>query len=260
MRLEARRPLRLGDLILGGPRVATCVPIVAQDREELMAQAQHVATLRPDCVEWRADFYRDLTPDQLPDLMTNLQAILNRPLIFTCRRQEEGGHAPIEETQRLAVLAAAAATGIPDLLDLELAVPRDAAEPVVRTARRVGVRIIRSWHDFSGTPSTEVMLNMLRTAQDEGADVAKVVVMAHTPEDVLRLLRASLQARRTFLEIPCIALSMGTVGSITRLAGGYFGCDMTFAVGQRASAPGQLDLALVRRNLAALGLGSGGGE
>lgn len=260
MRLEARRPLPLGDVMLGGPLVVTCVPIVAQDRDELLSQARHLAALRPDCVEWRADFYPDLTPDQVPALLADLRAALPRPLIFTYRRQEEGGHAPADENRRLAVYAAAAATGVPALLDLELAVPPAAAAPVVRAARQAGVGIIRSWHDFTGTPPAEAILDRLRSAQEAGADVAKVAVMAHTPEDVLRLLQASLQARRTFLEIPCVALSMGTVGSITRLAGGYFGSDMTFAVGQRASAPGQLDLGLVRRNLAALGLGSALGE
>jgi 3-dehydroquinate dehydratase-1 len=54
-------------------------------------------------------------------------------------------------------------------------------------------------------------------------------------------------------------MSMGPLGAVGRF-GGHFGSDLTFAVGLEASAPGQMDLDLVRRVLVALGLRAPAGE
>jgi 3-dehydroquinate dehydratase-1 len=50
------------------------------------------------------------------------------------------------------------------------------------------------------------------------------------------------EARRQHLKIPLVAISMGSLGAISRIAGGLFGSDITFASGIKASAPGQLPL------------------
>jgi len=43
-----------------------------------------------------------------------------------------------------------------------------------------------------------------------------------------------------------ITMSMGALGSITRIAGWLFGSDLTFAVGVASSAPGQIPAAELR--------------
>lgn len=255
MRLVARKPVRMGNRLLGGPAVLTCVPLTATERQDLVPQAAGLGALGPDCIEWRADFIPDLDPDEVAALLSKVAGAALRPLVFTNRRHEEGGHRPQEESKRMAVLEAAASTGLPALVDVEMATTRLLSEKVAGAARRTGVGVIRSWHDFSATPSAEAVLGRLRDMQAAGADVAKVATMATTPEEVLVLLQAGLEARRSFLEIPCILMAMGATGAITRLAGGYFGSDLTFAVGLQSSAPGQMELDLVRQGLAALGLG-----
>ena len=42
-------------------------------------------------------------------------------------------------------------------------------------------------------------------------------------------------------------MSMGALGSITRVAGFLYGSDMSFAVGKEASAPGQIPIADARQ-------------
>jgi 3-dehydroquinate dehydratase-1 len=73
--------------------------------------------------------------------------------------------------------------------------------------------------------------------------------------DVLTLLTATLQASQT-LSIPLISMSMGPLGSLTRLFGCAFGSALTFAVGASSSAPGQVPiedlntvLAIVQRSM-----------
>lgn len=258
MRLEARRPVRVGGRTLGGPAVLTCVPLTAAERAALVPQAARLGELGPDCVEWRADFIPDLSPDETPLLLEAISAAARCALIFTNRRHEEGGARPQDEAQRLAVIEAAASTGLAALVDIEMATAPALAEKAAAAARGSGAAVIRSWHDFGTTPPATALLDSMRAMQEAGADVAKVAVMPRTPEDVLLLLRAGLEARRTFLEIPAILMSMGAEGAISRIGGGYFGSDLTFAVGIAASAPGQIGLDIAKRLLAAVGLGPEG--
>lgn len=253
MRLQARRPVRVGKHLLGSTDVLICVPLVAADRQTLLEQAARLGALQPDCIEWRADFCEDLEPDEVPGLLAAVAAASGCPLIFTNRLHAEGGRRSQAEDRRAAILEAAAGTGLPAMVDVEMATPPSLAQRVAATARRSGVAVIRSWHDFSATPPRDALLATLRAMLDAGADVAKVAVTPRVPEDVLALLGAGLEARRTFLDIPGILMSMGALGAVSRF-GGHFGSDLTFAVGVQASAPGQMALDLVRGVLRALGL------
>jgi len=242
--------------------VLICAPLLAADRAVLMEQAEALGGLHPDCVEWRADFFSALEPKDVPALLEAVAAAAGVPVLFTNRLLGEGGHVPQQEDRRVAVLAAAAGSGVPALVDVEMATAPVLAQRVVDAARRARVAVVRSWHDFSSTPAAAVLLDTLRAMQDAGADVAKIAVTPRTPEDVLVLLSAGLEARRTFLEVPSILMAMGKLGAVSRLAG-QFGSDLTFAAGLHASAPGQMDLMLMRRGLQALGLADGssaGGE
>lgn len=256
MRLQARRPVRVGDRLLGGPDVLICVPLISGNPTTLIEEARALGALRPDCVEWRADALGDLTSADVPALLLSVATAAGCPLLVTNRRHEEGGQASQAEEHRIAILEAAVATGLPAMVDVELATPPPLAEHVANAARRAGVAVVRSWHDVGATPSQSSLLETLRAMQSAGADAAKVAVTPRTPEDVLVLLAAGLEARRSFLEIPGILMSMGPLGAMSRL-GGYFGNDLTFAVGLEASAPGQMALDLVRRSLAALELRDG---
>lgn len=258
MRLQAKRPVRVGTRMLGGPSVLTCVPLVARDRDTLFDHAIRVGAMRPDAIEWRADYYEDLDPADVPGLVRDLAAASACPLLVTNRLHSEGGHAAQDEARRVAVLEAAARSGAPAMVDVEMMTEAGAAGRVIDAARGAGVAVVRSWHDVAGTPSQQAVLGCLRAMQESLADVAKVATTAVGPEDALLLMSAGLEARRMFLEIPCILMVMGPLGVVSRF-GGYFGSDLTFAVGVEASAPGQIDLVLAKRVLAAMGLrGSGG--
>jgi 3-dehydroquinate dehydratase-1 len=253
-RLLPRRPIRVGAHLLGGPAVLTCVPLAARDREDLAGQTARLAEWHPDCVEWRADYLRDLDADEVPELLRAVTATVRAPVLFTCRMPAEGGAGTGDEPARIAVLDRAAATGLPALIDVEMATPAASAAHVVDAARRRGVAVVRSWHDLAATPPQAALLGALRAMQDAGADVAKVAVTPRTPDDVLALLATGLEARRSFLEIPAILIAMGPLGALTRVSG-HFGSDLTFAAGAVGSAPGQLSLELVRAALAEQGLG-----
>jgi 3-dehydroquinate dehydratase-1 len=89
-------------------------------------------------------------------------------------------------------------------------------------------------------------------AQDMGADIAKLAVMPKNYTDVLTLLGATLRARTGAVKVPIVTMSMGPEGGVTRLAGGLFGSDITFAIGKEASAPGQIPIGALRQAMAVL--------
>ena len=75
--------------------------------------------------------------------------------------------------------------------------------------------------------------------------------MPETAADVIRLLSATERASRT-LSLPLITMAMGSLGAITRIFGGLFGSALTFAAGERSSAPGQLPIGTLRQIFAAV--------
>src|SRR4029450_6364670 len=93
----------------------------------------------------------------------------------------------------------------------------------------------------------DLLLAKVGEMQELGADIAKIAVMPQKPEDVLRLLHVTVLARRQFPRLPLVTMSMGALGSITRVAGFLYGSDMAFAVGKAASAPGQIPIEDARR-------------
>jgi 3-dehydroquinate dehydratase-1 len=50
-------------------------------------------------------------------------------------------------------------------------------------------------------------------------------------------------------DTPLITVSMGTLGIISRIAGGMFGSDMTFGAVEKTSAPGQIPIAELRASI-----------
>ena len=112
--------------------------------------------------------------------------------------------------------------------------------------------MILSSHDFVKTPDQATIFKRLVRAQELGAHIAKTAVMPKSYADVLTLLEATLRARTEALEIPMVTMAMGAEGVVTRLAGGLFGSDITFAIGKAASAPGQIPIEDLRQAMAVL--------
>jgi 3-dehydroquinate dehydratase I len=233
---------------------AVCAPLVGRTREKVLAEALVVAAKKPDILEWRVDFFEGIGDTaQVVDLAARIkQAAPGIPLLFTRRSSREGGeNIALSETQVIALYRAVCASGHADLVDYEMGNEPAQVREVRELARDNSVKLILSFHDFERTPSLEVLGQRFEQAQRLGADVAKVAVMPRNMEDVLTLLSATLQASEK-LDIPVVSMSMGGFGSVTRLCGWAFGSAMTFAVGEKSSAPGQMPIEDIDAGLAML--------
>jgi len=141
----------------------------------------------------------------------------------------------------VALYAAIAASGLVDFVDFETDSDPEHLRQVRESTRRHEVRLILSYHNLSYTPGLAYLVDRFLEAERLGADVAMVQVMPRDRADVLRLLAATAEADDK-ARIPLISMSVGPLGSVSRMVGGLFGSWLSFAVGESASAPGQIPI------------------
>ena len=254
MRLQSAKKVTVKNRVLGGPHPLICLPLVAKDKTALLQQAAELIPLEPDLLEWRIDGY-----DQVEDINACLEALQalktamgSIPLIFTCRIHLEGGLREISQEKRLHLITTAMESGGVEIVDVEMCNEPTFIEQVKKTAQACDTRLILSYHNFDETPDENFIHDKLVMAQDMGADIAKLAVMPKNYADVLTLLGATLRARSGAVAVPIVTMSMGPEGGVTRLAGGLFGSDITFAIGKEASAPGQIPIGALRQAMAVL--------
>lgn len=255
MKAMRPKPIELdGKPLAGGRLPAICAPLVGRTRAQLLLEAAAVAARKPDLLEWRVDFFEGIADTaQVVALAAQIKrAASGIPLLFTRRSMREGGErVALSEQQVVDLYRAVCAAGQVEIVDFELGNEPAHVREVRELSRAHGVKLIASFHDFNATPALDVLNERFADAERLGADVAKVAVMPRAMDDVLTLLAATLQSSRK-LGIPVVSMSMGGYGALTRLCGWAFGSAMTFAVGDKSSAPGQMPIADVEAGIAIL--------
>src|SRR6266545_1787180 len=230
---------------LGGEPPLICTPLVGRSRERILAEAASVVAKRPDVIEWRVDFFERIgDAAAVLDVARALRtAAGDLPIIFTRRSTKEGGEPiAIGEEDVVRLYDAVGASRLVDFIDFEMGNDPEHLRRVRESTRAHETRLILSYHNFAYTPGVEFLVQRFLEAERLGADVAKVAVMPRDRMDVLMLLVATAQADAKG-GIPLISMAMGPLGSVTRMIGGLFGSSLSFAVGEAASAPGQIPIA-----------------
>jgi 3-dehydroquinate dehydratase-1 len=241
---------------LGGARFpAICAPLVGRTPDALLAEAAAVAAKQPDLVEWRVDFYDGIADAAaVAELAGRIKhACRGIAILFTCRWSREGGEKiALSQAEVTGLHRAVCESGHADFIDFEMGNDPDHVREVREVSRASGTQLILSFHDFQRTPAVEALNQRFAQAEQLGADVAKVAVMPRDMQDVLVLLGATMQSSQK-LRIPLVSMAMGAPGAVTRLCGGAFGSALSFAIGQSASAPGQMPIEDLATGLTILG-------
>lgn len=239
--MEASHSFRAGPLVFGAGRPKICIPLVSPDLPSLLRDAQALASLPHDLVEWRVDCfaaYRDKAAVQQA-LQALRGALGATPLLFTFRTEAEGGKGELTFSDYCALNRLAAAGGLAQLVDVELfSADEEDVRLLVSILKAAGAGVVVSNHDFEKTPSAEEIVRRLLLAKSLGADLPKAAVMPRSREDILALLSATVEANRRGAG-PLITMSMGALGGVSRLCGQVFGSAVTFGCAGQASAPGQ---------------------
>ncbi|MEK5234871.1 type I 3-dehydroquinate dehydratase [Paenibacillus sp. FSL L8-0470] len=233
----------------GMPKI--CVSLIGATLTELKEEAEALKALAPDVVEWRSDFFAGVDNiEAVTEVLEMIQACLpDLPLIFTFRSAREGGERQIATEDYIRLNKAAAASGLVDIIDVELFNEEADVQALIVAAHDCGVFVIVSNHDFQGTPPEEEIVSRLRKAQELGGDLPKIAVMPCSAADVLTLLAATNRMQELYADRPIITMSMAGEGVISRLAGEIFGSALTFGAAHKPSAPGQVAVAELRKVL-----------
>ncbi len=164
-------------------------------------------------------------------------------LIFTVRSGKEGGIRSISPQTRLAIYEKVLRLR-PAYVDVEL--NSAIASKVIKLAREFGARVILSIHESHGTPSSEKLRGFVELAKSKGADIAKIVCMANSLHDNLRVLELYEEYRNI------ISFCMGPLGKISRVISALF-APFTYASLTLKTAPGQLSVQEMRDLMRRLG-------
>lgn len=270
------RHVCLGD---GIPKI--CIPLTGQNQAEVLDNAKAAKEAGADLAEFRVDYLqnlflagqkdgytgaelekaaepftetercssRSLNRELLGALLAELRKILSEmPLLFTFRTASEGGEQKASLPLYMELNRFAIESGKIDLLDVEWMQGKEVSDVLIQEAKKCGVKVILSNHDFAKTPSSDEIRARIRCMQARGADLAKMAVMPQTKADVLRFMTVTEQLSEE-LKCPLISMSMGKLGALSRIAGGLTGSCLTFGTAGKASAPGQFDAKALRKVL-----------
>ena len=194
----------------------------------------------PDLLELRVDHFADD-----PGVLDALAADSPRPLVVTVRRGEEGGAVPdLDEAERRRLYLRFLPTAT--CVDVEVR-SLEALSEVVAEARRMGVWVIASFHDFR-SPSGDLarLREVAGQAAAGGADVLKVAEVTAGPGDLARLLGFLAEESR----LPVAIMGMGRMGKVSRVVLGAAGSVLNYGyLGERAQVPGQWPAAVLRERI-----------
>ena len=217
-----------------------CVSLHHKGFEEILTLLEQDAAV--EMAEIRLDSC-PLDDAQIRSLFENADV----PLIATCRAAGEDW----TETEHKLSLAIEAGARF---ADLEVEAPVTVSKRIRQLCQRHGTELIRSWHDFKGTPDAAYLLQITERCYRYGADIAKVVTTASDSADVQRVLDLYHQTMSSGLEIEpwrLVAFCMGEAGRESRLACLREGAPFSYAAldGEAGSAPGQWPLEQMHRAL-----------
>ncbi|RYD35972.1 MAG: type I 3-dehydroquinate dehydratase [Verrucomicrobiaceae bacterium] len=179
-----------------------------------------------DVVEFRADGF-PAGFDGLPEAMDRCPL----PALLTVRRPDEGGLNALSPADRQARIEAL----LPHarLLDLEIASLPD-FPAVLSQAQALGIPVIASLHDFTGTPDKDALEAAAERAMGMGAAAVKFATTLRRTADL-----ATLMALQEESAVPMATMGMGPMGRVSRLLLANLGSVLNYGYLDRPTVPGQ---------------------
>jgi len=217
-------------------------PLIALpvDDKEFDKTIETAKTKGIDIIELRIDQFSDRSIDYILDKVSKVKE-LGMGIIATVRSAKEGG-TPISDYERERIFKAVAPSA--DILDIELS-SETLIDKVIKIAKENDALALVSYHDFEKTPSNEEIQGIIDRANDKGADIIKYAFKAKTLDDVARLMCITNQNKDKKL----VAIAMGELGRITRMAGFAFGSLITYTYIGVAFAPGQIEVDRLKEDM-----------
>ena len=177
---------------------------------------------------------------RIAEVLADLQRADGIPDTEKGRREQQIRAYDITERRLTKAVEAGAA-----YIDLEMEAPAPMSKRLRKAAQENGTIVIRSYHDFTGTPSREKLAETAAQCREFGAEVIKIVTTARSAADVQTVLSLYDDFDRL------IAFCMGEAGRQSRLDCLAKGAPYTYAAltEDEATAPGQWTTASMEKAL-----------
>lgn len=234
-------PIYVKNLAFGIGQPKICIPVMGSDLTEILQQVTVIRQYPVDLLEWRVDWFTQTDNHQqvLNALKALRQAAGELPVLFTFRTRSEGGKKELTGNDYESLLTTAICSGLIDMVDIQLFSGEDMVTRLTTLSREHKVVSVISNHDFEKTPSETEIVQRMHSMRRLGGDIPKIAVMPQSRQDVLTLLSAT-EILSSQLDCPIITISMGKLGTISRICGEVFGSVLTFGAAEQSSAPGQI--------------------
>ncbi len=234
-----------------GKKPMICVPLLVPDMESLEERVGSLARESVDMVEWRLDGLTSMPSiEDLPSMVGKLREWIDRiPILLTYRTLSEGGKGSASHEMYFKILVRAIESGMIDLVDLEHTMYEKApnlAKEVIGTAKKQGVQVLVSKHDFKETPDLQTLEKWIAQMDQAGGDILKLAVMANSKNDAIRVMEVAVAQKQKNPDCPIIFIAMGAYGMITRIMAEFMDSFLIFANAGELTAPGQLPLEKAR--------------
>ena len=184
---------------------------------------EQILTILDDPFVEMAEIRLDLCDLDVPQIKELFESC-EKPLIATCRSGKDA-------VQKMKTAVEAGAR----FLDLDISAPVEVSQQFQKLCRKAGTELIRSFHDFEGTPDLQYLRQVESRCRRYGADIAKIVVTAHSEQDCETVL-SLYDGTRTGL----VAFAMGEEGRGSRVECLRRGAPFSYASYDEATAPGQI--------------------
>ncbi|MCR5587429.1 MAG: type I 3-dehydroquinate dehydratase [Lachnospiraceae bacterium] len=241
-------------------RPKICASITEEDKLSVTAAADIMVQKKVDIVEWRIDFFKKLEDfSEVEETLKRVHESLGKiPLLVTYRTENEGGNGKLSGEEYRELILNLSKNCFVDLVDVEVFNGRVMEDDVkafcgdegltvpeilefIQTVRE-NAAVIGSYHNFKSTPDKETIKAALEIIDSVGCDILKIALMPEKNGDVLRLMTSVNELKEEGTSKPIIAMSMGKIGSVSRVIGESFGSCLTFASVGQESAPGQIEV------------------
>ena len=207
------------------------IPIMQKNTEDIISTANDYIKKGADLLELRIDGIADVDSNTIRETIEEIAF----PIIATNRSKSEGGHFLGSEKERINILKSCCNLDYVEYIDIELQTDPCLRNYILDKCHEGDVKTIISYHNFEKTPSVDDLLETVKEEKSIG-DIAKIAVMPNDLEDTISVLAIMSRCDDT------IAISMGELGSYTRVMASKFNAPFTFATGGDVTAPGQIDI------------------
>ena len=161
-------PVKVRNVEIGTGKPKICVSNIGVTKEEILALTKKYTNIPMDVMEWRVDWYEDVTDTaKVIETAKEIRELLGEiPFLFTFRTSKEGGNFQLPDEDYKTLNIAVAQSGYVDIVDVEIFTGDEIVTEMIEKIHAAGAKIIASNHDFDQTPSQSDIVYRLRKMQD----------------------------------------------------------------------------------------------